>query len=114
MNERHHYDLAIIRTGDTTSIKLSYKIGGITHQASEEVIGNEKIYLRVTGTPEMYTFYFARENENFIKLGEMETRYLSSEVAGGFTGVFLGMYATGNGRINSVPADFNWFEYKKK
>ena len=28
-----------------------------------------------------------------------------------FTGVYLGMYATGLGRRSSVPADFDWFEY---
>jgi alpha-N-arabinofuranosidase len=41
----------------------------------------------------------------------METRYLSSEVAGGFTGVYLGMFASGNGKISTAPAGFDWFEY---
>ena len=27
-----------------------------------------------------------------------------------FTGVYVGMYATGNGRRASAPADFDWFE----
>jgi hypothetical protein len=31
--------------------------------------------------------------------------YLSSEVAGGFTGVYLGLYATGAG-----GAEVRWFE----
>jgi alpha-N-arabinofuranosidase len=29
-----------------------------------------------------------------------------------FTGVVIGLYATGNGQANSVPADFDWFEYE--
>jgi len=28
-----------------------------------------------------------------------------------FTGVFFGLYATGNGRQSAAPADFDWFEY---
>jgi xylan 1,4-beta-xylosidase len=44
-------------------------------------------------------------------LGEGETRYLSTEVAGGFTGVYLAMYASGNGKPCLGPADFDWFEY---
>jgi alpha-N-arabinofuranosidase len=40
------------------------------------------------------------------------TRDLSSEKAGGFTGVFLGLYATGNGQKSARPADFDWFEYR--
>jgi alpha-N-arabinofuranosidase len=39
------------------------------------------------------------------------TRYLSTEVAGGFTGVYFGMYATSNGFARTGPADFDWFDY---
>lgn len=31
---------------------------------------------------------------------------------GEFTGVFFGMYATGNGKQSNVPAAFDCFEYK--
>jgi alpha-N-arabinofuranosidase len=44
-------------------------------------------------------------------LGEGETRYLSTEVAGGFTGVYFAMYATGNGAPCRNAADFDWFDY---
>jgi hypothetical protein len=40
------------------------------------------------------------------------TRDLSSETIGGFTGVYVGMYATGNGRKSTHPADFDRFEYQ--
>jgi len=40
-------------------------------------------------------------------------RYLSSETVGGFTGVYVGMYATGNGKASNAFADYDWFEYKK-
>ena len=36
--------------------------------------------------------------------------YFSTEVAGGFTGVMMGLYATGNGRDVATPADFAWFD----
>ena len=38
-------------------------------------------------------------------------RYLSSEVAGGFRGVYVGLYATGNGQPATAPAHFDWFDY---
>jgi alpha-N-arabinofuranosidase len=31
-------------------------------------------------------------------------------VAGGFTGVYFGLYATGDGRPASAPARFDWFD----
>jgi alpha-N-arabinofuranosidase len=42
----------------------------------------------------------------------MENRYLSSEVAGGFTGVYTGMFASGNGKSSLAPAFFDWFDYE--
>jgi beta-xylosidase len=29
-----------------------------------------------------------------------------------FTGVFIGLFATGNGERSSTPADFDWFDYQ--
>ncbi|MBT2290764.1 hypothetical protein J7E73_16815 [Paenibacillus albidus] len=29
-----------------------------------------------------------------------------------FTGVVIGLYATGNGRPSGTPARFDWFEYR--
>ncbi|WP_141561080.1 xylan 1,4-beta-xylosidase [Bacillus sp. AFS037270] len=31
--------------------------------------------------------------------------------AGGFTVVFFGLYAAGNGQKKGTPAYFHWFEY---
>jgi xylan 1,4-beta-xylosidase len=40
-----------------------------------------------------------------------DARYLASELAGGFTGVYFGLYASANGAPTMAPADFDWFEY---
>ena len=40
-----------------------------------------------------------------------DARYLSTEVATGFTGVYFGLYATGNGERARSPAHFGWFDY---
>jgi alpha-N-arabinofuranosidase len=39
-------------------------------------------------------------------------RILSTPIAGGFTGVHLGMYASSNGFPSSSNADFGWFDYR--
>ncbi len=41
----------------------------------------------------------------------VDGRILSSAVAGGFTGAYVGMYASSNGRPSSNVAAFDWFEY---
>jgi alpha-N-arabinofuranosidase len=47
-------------------------------------------------------------------MGTIETKFLSSEVAGGFTGAYLSLYSTGNGKKSSAPAFFDWFDYQAK
>ncbi|HEX4713453.1 MAG TPA: hypothetical protein VH164_00850, partial [Ktedonobacteraceae bacterium] len=58
-----------------------------------------------------YTFAYALPGQSTHMLATGAARYLGSEVAGGFTGVYLGMYATSNGQDQSAQADFDWFEY---
>jgi len=43
----------------------------------------------------------------FLEIAEVDGRYLSTEVAGGFTGRVIGMYAVGG------DAAFDWFEYEE-
>jgi len=43
---------------------------------------------------------------------EADTRYLSSVTAGGFTGVYIGLYASANGQTGMAPADFDEFAYR--
>lgn len=47
------------------------------------------------------------------KAGVMNTWYLSSETAGGFTGVMLGMHAVSTSSTASgAYADFDLFDYR--
>ena len=57
-----------------------------------------------------YAFSFGPDFERLRPLGSGESRYLSTEVAGGFTGVYVALYATGSGEPCTGPADFDWFD----
>jgi len=70
-----------------------------------------RVVLAVDATAEKYVFLCGPSEESLEPLGEGETRYLSTEVAGGFTGVYLAMYATGNGAPCRNPVDFDGFGY---
>ena len=37
--------------------------------------------------------------------------YSEIETVGFFTGVYVGFYATGNGKVSTTNADYDWFEY---
>ena len=113
MNDRHHYELGIRRgSGGGREVYLRYAIGSIRTVAATKSIGAGFVRLRIRSYPEIYRFSYAVGNGPFQDFGGVETRYLSSEVADGFNGVFVGLFATGRGRDSSVPADFDWFDYR--
>jgi xylan 1,4-beta-xylosidase len=112
MNERHHYDLYIQKEGNDRYVVLRYRIGSLKHIEKKAKLPEGPVKLRISAETLAYTFsYLPATASDFIRLGNMETRYLSSEVAGGFTGVYLGMFASGNGQTSASPAFFEWFEY---
>ena len=43
----------------------------------------------------------------------MNTCYISTETAGGFTGIMLGLYAAANDDASEASADFEYFDYLK-
>ena len=62
--------------------------------------------------PEEYTLSFGPAEGRLTRLDAALTRFLSSEVAGGFVGTYVGLYATGNGAAAAAPAHFDWFDYE--
>jgi alpha-N-arabinofuranosidase len=47
-------------------------------------------------------------------LKNIDGRTLSRTNAGGFTGTYIGLYASSNGKASDSFADFDWFTYSKK
>jgi hypothetical protein len=58
------------------------------------------------GGPDRLRFGIEGNGGPLQKLAEIDGRYFSTQVAGGFTGRVLGMYAVG------CDAAFDWFEYQ--
>lgn len=113
MDELHHYDLYLEKSGDGFFARLRLNIGNVKHVQAEVAVHNAEQKLAIKSTALWYEFYLIVENEEIL-LGRAQTKYLSSEVAGGFTGVLLGLYCQ-----KGQPREFNEFtkfkcEYPKK
>ncbi|NLI24609.1 MAG: glycoside hydrolase family 43 protein [Bacteroidales bacterium] len=112
MNNRFHYRLCAEMKEDRKKyIVLNHRLGSYSYEVSRMPYSGSVAWLRITASPESYTFSFSSDGKKFTIIGTGDTRFLSSEVAGGFTGVFIGLYATGKGKPSSVPAYFDAFEY---
>ncbi|MBC8054222.1 MAG: glycoside hydrolase family 43 protein [Sphingobacteriaceae bacterium] len=109
-----HYDVFIRRKGRQRFIVLRYKLGSIIHEEKQVKLQSGAVQMRVNSTPKEYRFSFSQNNIDFQNLGSVETRFISSETLGGFVGAFVGVYATGNGKLSTSNADVDWFEYEGK
>ena len=98
MCENEHYDISIITDDKGTAAALKLNIGDIKHiqntyALSDNEINSLTLIIRMNRLD--YSFYVkCGDSEHF--LGRAKTKYLSSEVSSGFTGVVIGLYAIGN------------------
>ena len=111
MNSEHHYEIFVVREVGRRKAVVRQRLGGLKVTVAQALLSDGPIVLEIRGEKERYTFGFRQSEGSFVLLAEASTRYLCAEVADTFTGVYLGMYASGNGRLCSVPADFDRFEY---
>lgn len=111
MTNEHHYDFFIARRGEQRVLVVKYTLETIQQIAAEIPLVDGAVDLRILGTKPYYYFSFAQYSEPFRQIAKVNTRYLATEVTGGYNGVVIGLYATGNGRACVAVADFCGFEY---
>lgn len=135
MDSRHHYDFALRRqdpagTGTSGSSKPQNRmelikrrtIGDLSfvQQSLSLPAGVDAVLLHIDVTARSFRFWAELPHDPLCPagpepdrktspdFGTAMTQYLSSEVAGGFTGVMIGLYAVNTG---ADPAEFGAFEY---
>lgn len=106
MDESQHYDLSLVQEKGERKAVLRLRIGDAACIANTVDLpeGMEKVEFSVVSDPDRYEFYCMVDGEKKF-LGSARTKYLSSEVAGGFTGVLMGLYA--------VDEDGKWAEFEE-
>jgi alpha-N-arabinofuranosidase len=112
MNNTHHYDL-YLKKGNI--LVLRYKLEDIEHIEKEVKIKSGNVQLCVEGNNTQYTFSYREDGGKMFQiLGTPNTAFISTETAGGFTGVYIGLFASGNGQATQSKARFDWFDYAGK
>ncbi len=105
MDEKEHYEVAIRKAESGFECILRLNIGGIKHIQTTVPLASGKARLIIRGENYGYRFFVVKNGEE-INLGWGESKYLSSEVCEGFTGVLAAMYAVGG------TAEFTEFRCK--
>lgn len=111
-NYAHHYEIAVTRMQGERRVIARRRIGSLRGIVASVAVGEGPVRLRITADPQSYELSFTIGNAERTVMAAGETRYLSTEVGGRFTGVYFAMYATGNGTQSATPAYFDWFDYE--
>ncbi len=112
MNEDNHYQLLVAGTGKGRVVRLLTRVKGVTKLVREAPLAAGKVELVVRASPDRYVFGYRAGGREVPDFGSAPTSALSSEEAGGFTGVVIGMVAHAPDAAAMPPADFEWFDYK--
>ena len=99
---------------DGNSVNVSCRLKSLLAPCNQSGVDSripsdvQQLKLRVTSDGMMYYFYYALDQGEYTELARQNCSLLSTEVAGGFTGVTMGMYVEGKGY-----ADFTSFKYSE-
>jgi hypothetical protein len=114
LDEQHHCEVEV--AGGQASV--SVRIGPLRQTVASAPVPAGPVVLRIEAhasapglehprkEPDMLRLGVEEPSGTFSVLAELDGRYLATEVAGGFTGRVLGMYAAA-GTIR-----FDWFDYE--
>ncbi|WP_022900717.1 glycoside hydrolase family 43 protein [Humibacter albus] len=110
MNETHFFALAIRRHAEGVEATLRQRVGALEVCADVAVLQGSDFVLRVVGDDDHYRFSIEGCDGLVHTAASVDARFLTTEFAGGFTGVFVGPYAASPAGRSS-PAYVDWFDY---
>lgn len=111
-SSRFNFRFEYVKSGGEFLVQLTQCRDGVEQVLAAKPFEANVLYLTVAAHDQDYSFYYGSTPEENLALAEnVDGRILSTDVAGGFVGACLGMYASSNGKTSSNAADFDWFEY---
>ncbi len=114
MNPTHHYEVGVIRQDGQRQVIVRRRIGSLCAIVGQQKVSPGPVVLEIRADEEGYSFGCITASGDSLELSAArgERRYLCTETAGGFTGVYFALYASGNGQPAQTAAYFDWFDYQ--
>jgi alpha-N-arabinofuranosidase len=113
-NDDFHFRfVCTLDEGGRRVVRLIRRMKGQESVLGASEVDDGRLYLKVHARGQNYNFYATTTLDRWTPIAEnVDGRLLSTPVAGGFTGAYIGMYASSNGQPSDTVADFDWFEYQ--
>lgn len=86
---------------------------GVSRIGAEDPVEADRVFFKIRASVTDYSLLYSLDGQEWVLLGEGSARALSPEDFVNkmcFTGVVIGLYASGNGKPASGAARFDWFE----
>lgn len=114
-SESHHY-LLVVAGGDggpdaPRRALVVRRMGEEESVLAEERIPDGPVLLGLRARSQELTLVVGEPGGTEREVACVDGRILDSTVAGGFIGVWIGLYATSNGHPTTTVAHVDWFEY---
>lgn len=107
----HHAEIVVtLRAGKRVAL-VRRRIGTTVVEGCGLPLPVGPLELTLATDRKWYRFSIGAPDRIPEEIGCHELRYLSTEVAGGYTGVVIGVFATARGIRSTNAAYFDWFEY---
>lgn len=110
VNNGTHFDLIVKKSGENRIVYAEFHFGSITYKSKEFILKPGAVELKISGKGPIFSFSYS-QNEEFVQIDNVDARFISTETVGWFTGVYVGLYATGKGKNCDEYATYNYFEY---
>ena len=115
-SDEFHVTLHVTAGEQGRELRLVRTLAGRRTTLGRMRLARGPVALEISATAEEYVFH-GGAGRRLDELGRVRTRALSAETIlrrtgrHHFTGVTIGVFATGAGSPARVPADFHWFDY---
>lgn len=113
LSPQFYYEFCKTRKNGYTVIMLRKKVGDMETEIVDDLDDSEgKLYLRVQAEPQRYLFSYARRRGQWKETGEGQTRLLTTELAGVWSGMLAGLLSSCAEPAAENPADFDYCSMK--
>ncbi len=114
-SQSFNYQLLVGMEKERSVISLVKTYKDKTETISKTICSEKhtQFYLRISENEQDLTFTYSFDGKLYRTLADhVDARILSTDVAGGFVGNTIGLYATSNGQQSSTVAAFDYFTYR--
>ncbi len=90
MGKDYHYEIQLLKRDGQTFVQVRYRLGRMTHIEKEIPVAATSVKLAIKATAHDYRFVLDDK-----EIARMDSKFISTETAGGFTGIYFGAFVDG-------------------